>query len=191
MNEPANPTRRLTPEQILEEARQLIGVETEPIEALYPIEYEPIRRYCHAAGDSNPLFLDPEYARSTAYGEVLCPPLALRAVTMLPGEPLDNPFPEPPPDLSLLPEIPGGRRMSMNLEVEWEFFAPVRVGDRISETSRYADFYFKQIKIDPKAIGYVTERIYRNQERTVVAISRTTSLIHRTPEEVRASGDAV
>ena len=107
MNEPANPTRRLTPEQILEQARQLIGVETEPIEALYPIEYEPIRRYCHAAGDSNPLFLDPEYARATAYGAVLCPPLALRAVTMLPGEPLDSPFPKPPPDLPLLPEIPG------------------------------------------------------------------------------------
>jgi acyl dehydratase len=186
MHEPAAPSPRLTPAQILAAARQLIGVETAPIEAMYPIEYEPIRRYCHAAGDTNPLFLDPAHARSTAYGAVLCPPLALRAVMMLPGEPLDHPFPAPPPELPILPPIPGGRAMSMNLDVEWEFLAPVRVGDRISETSRYADFYFQPIKLDPQAIAYVTERIYRNQDQIIVAISRTTSLIHRTPDEVRA-----
>src|SRR5215212_2405280 len=130
MDEPAE--ARLSPEQILEQARALTGIETAPIEALYPIEYEPIRRFCHAAGDDNPLFLDPAYAGTTRYGAVICPPLGLRAVTVLPGGPLDHPFPAPPADLPLLPPIPGGRRMSMNLSVEWEFFVPVRVGDRIS-----------------------------------------------------------
>ena len=38
--------RKKTPEEILEEARKMIGLETEPVSFPYPLEYEPIRRYC-------------------------------------------------------------------------------------------------------------------------------------------------
>jgi acyl dehydratase len=65
------------PEEILEQARKLIDAETELFPDRYPIEYDPIRRFCHMSDDTNPLFLDPEYAHQTKHGEVLCPPLMI------------------------------------------------------------------------------------------------------------------
>lgn len=66
-----------TPAEILEEARKFIGVETELAPDRYPVEYDTIRSFCHISDDPNPLFLDPEYARQTIYGEVVCPPLLI------------------------------------------------------------------------------------------------------------------
>jgi acyl dehydratase len=174
----------------LVECNRLLGFETEPVEALYPIEYEPIRRYCHAAWDDNPLFVDPEYARRSRFGEVLCPPLGLRAMTVLPGGPLDSPFPPFTGSLPTLPPLPLSMKQTVNLGVEWEFFRPVVVGDRISESARYSKFELKPIRIDPKALFFTVERIYRNQRGEEVAISRTTSMLHRSPDQVKAEGDA-
>ena len=55
--------KKKTPDEFLEEAKKMIGTETEPVRFLYPVEYEPIRRYCLMVDDDNPLFLDPEYAK--------------------------------------------------------------------------------------------------------------------------------
>lgn len=183
-------SNQLTPEESLEEARQLIGVETEPVEALYPIEYEPIRRYCHAGWDENPLFTDPEYANRTRYGQVICPALGIMAIARFPGGPLDSPFPPPRQKLPELPPIRAPGKSNVVLGVEWEFFKPVKVGDRLSESKRYRDIYMKSIRIDPKAFFFVTEHIFRNQNRDVVAICSITGLFHRSPEEVKTAGDA-
>ena len=40
----------------------------------YPVEYDPIRRYCHMTGELNPLYLDPDAAARGPYGRVMCPP---------------------------------------------------------------------------------------------------------------------
>ena len=53
-------------EEVLKEARKLIGVETKPRQALYPVEHDPIRRFCHMTNDNNPLFLDPEVSKTFA-----------------------------------------------------------------------------------------------------------------------------
>ena len=52
--------------------RSLIGVSTDP----YVIEVErgQIRRFAEAIGDDNPLWLDPDYARSKGYANVIAPP---------------------------------------------------------------------------------------------------------------------
>lgn len=172
-----------TPEEILEDARKLIGAETEPVYGRYPVEYEAIRRYCHMSDDDNPLFLDPEYAKKTKYGGVVSPPLLVGNFA--------GPGPWPParegPSLPPIPS-PGNRRI--NLTTEWEFLKPVKVGDHLSSTSRIADVYIKGIRLDPKAFWTVTERIIRNQQGEVVAIGRNIGLSHRTPEEVKAAGDA-
>ncbi len=172
-----------TPEEMLVEARKLIGSETKPVQGRYPVEYDPIRRYCHMNDDTNPLFLDPEYAKKTKHGEVTCPPLFV-------GNFAGPGIWPPATDLPALPPVitPGDR--NINLTTEYEFFKPVKVGDHLSIKSRIADIYIKAIRLDPKAFWTETERIITNQNGEVVALARNIGLRHRTPEQVKEAGDA-
>jgi len=170
-------------EKIYEEARNSIGTESATVCGRYPIEYEPIRRYCHMVEDVNPLFLDPEHAKTTKYGAVICPPFMVNIL----GRDSDYISPWPPRERPPFPPVrtPGGR--NVNIAIEWEFFRPVRVGDRISCKERLADVYIKPVRLDPKAFWIVLERIFSNQGGEVVAISRNTMVRHRTPKEIEES----
>lgn len=176
-----------TPEEMLAIAKKLIGQETELLPAPYPVEYEPIRRWCQMAEDDNPLFLSPEYAKKTKHRKVVCPPFAL---TVFSGS---NPgyFPPPPPAASVtagIPTTPGSS--ALFLGSEWEFFKPVKVGDHLSAKNRLAEFYLKAVRFDPKARWIRTERIYYNQKGEKVAVSSTLHALRRSPEEIKAAGDA-
>lgn len=173
-----------TPEQILEEARKLIGSESQPSYGRYAVEYEPIRRYAWMTSDDNPLFLDPEYAGKTKHGGVICPPLFVGNFA--------GPGPWPPvrDTGGGLPPVPAPGDRAINLTTEHEFLKPVKIGDRLSSTSRIADVYIKAIRLDPKAFWTVNERIIKNQNGEVVYIGRNIGLRHRSPEAVRAAGDA-
>jgi len=175
----------ITPEEILEKAKKMIGQETEAAPGRYPVEYEPIRRYCHMVEDDNPIFLDPEYAKKTMHGEVVCPPFQIYNFgspgPWPPGEAMD-------PFMHQLPTTPGSSFMVMGND--WEFFRTVRVGDRIWMKNRFVDIYIKAIRRDPKARWIVTERMYTNQDGDKVASWRMTVVAVRSPEEVKASGDA-
>ena len=63
-----------TPEDFLNEAKKWIGWESESTTFTYPMEHDPIRRFCHMTKDDNPLYLDPTYAKDTRFGGVICPP---------------------------------------------------------------------------------------------------------------------
>jgi acyl dehydratase len=171
-----------TPEEILEEARKLIGTETEPVPGRYPVEYEPIRRYCHMSGDANPLYLDPEYAKKTKFGDVPCPPLA---IGMFGSQGMF-----PPGAFSRLPNIPTAGNVVINLTTEWEILKPVKVGDLISSRERIADVYIKSTKFDPKSFWTVTERVYSNQNGEDVAIGRNIGLRYRSKMQLEEAGEA-
>ncbi len=170
-----------TPEEILEETRKLIGTERPVRKGRYPVEHDPIRRFCHMTGDRNPLFLDPEYAKKTRFGSVICPPALVHLFAGV-GWPADtvNEF------LSLFP-APGNRLVNLLNEAEW--FKAVRVGDQLYEKVRIADIYMKPIKLDPKAFWFVVETIITNQDGEVVCIERIRCLRHRTPEQIAEAGE--
>ena len=170
-----------TPEEILEEARKLIGNETPPDQGRYPVEYDSIRRICHMAGARNPLFLDPEYAKKTRYGAVVCPPCVISYFS--------GPGAWPPASERMMPPVPtaGDRAMALSWEAEW--FKPVKVGDWLSQRWRIADVFIKPVRLDPKAFWLVYERIITNQEGEVVCIERITQLRHRTPEQIKEAGE--
>jgi len=173
-----------TPEEILEEARKMIGFETAPVYGRYPVEYEPIRRYAHMCDQTDPLFLDPDYAKTTRFGSVISQPLLIGNFA--------GPGPWPPSrgEAPAMPTVPTPGDRAINLTTEYEFHKPAKVGDRLSATSRIADVYIKGIRLDPKAFWTVTERIIRNQDGEVVCIARNIGLRHRTPDQVAAAGDA-
>jgi acyl dehydratase len=181
-------------EQILVEARRLIGTETPLRWARYPVEHEPIRRWCHMVECDNPLFLDPEYAAGTRWGKVLCPPLMIPifAAQSLPSRPsssgpeIDWPRLAPGETVEELDPPTAGTR-AINLGGETEFLEPVFVGDRLGSRRRLVDVYIKKIRIDPEAFWIVTDTIYYNQEERVVAVNHNTLIRHRDREQIAAT----
>ena len=167
-----------TADELLEEAKKMIGKETEQMRCKYPIEYEPLRRYCHMVDDENPLFFDPEYAKNTKYGSVIMPPFALM---MYLGH--SSMWPSKEVVSLIMPPTPGSNYI--NMAQEWELLKPIHVGDHITFKTRLADVYMKSISIDPKAFWVVNELTFKNQSGEVVAIIRNRILVHRSPEEVK------
>ncbi len=165
---------------IEEVRRRYIGMETAESWGRYPVEHDPIRRHCHMVEDTNPLFLDPEYAKKTKYGAVICPPsgwLAIYFASLGPWPPVFEP---------LVPIVPAPGKRIINLSQEVEWFQVIRVGDRLSIKRRIADVFQRPISIDPEAVWVVSELIIGNQNGELVCVVRNTLLFHRTPEEVAA-----
>ncbi|MCB1843157.1 MAG: MaoC family dehydratase N-terminal domain-containing protein [Halioglobus sp.] len=152
----------------------------------YPVEYDPIRRHCHMVGDLNPLFLDPDTAGDGPYGEVIVPPSMLPIYFASEGPWPPRPIAEDSdrPIFTLGVPTPGDR--GINMEVEYEFLEPIRVGDRLRLQLRIADVYKKAIRLDPHAIWIVSETSIYNQHDAVVAKWRNTVLVHRAPEQIRS-----
>jgi acyl dehydratase len=166
-----------TPEEFLVEARKLIGSETEIVRGRYPVEYDPIRRYCHMTDDTNPLFVDPDYAQTTRYGAVISPPLLIGYFTG------NGPWPPTDGSEPSLPAIPSPGDRLINLTTEWEFYHPVKIGDRLSFKRRIADVYIKSIRLDSKAFWVKTEMLVYNQGDSLVAMSTNLLVRHRTQEQ--------
>ena len=160
-----------------------IGFETELAQGRYPVEFDAIRRHCHMVDDNNPLFLDPDYAETTSHGVAICPPsgwLALYFASLGPWPAVFEPlFPVVP--------TPGKRIVNMSQEVEW--FARIKVGDRLSVRRRIADVYHKAVSLDPQAVWIVAEAIISNEREETVCVIRNTMLTHRTPGEQGARSE--
>jgi acyl dehydratase len=165
--------------------REWIGKKIGSSRGRYPVEYDPIRRYCHMVQDLNPLFLDPEFARTGPYGAVIAPPTMIGYFTgngawPMARESVTTPVP------NFTQGVPTPGRLGINMGTSWEYYLPVRVGDHLSSESSIADVFMKAIKLDPGAVWIVTQGRITNQDGALVALSRNTVLAHRAPEEVAA-----
>lgn len=158
--------------------KEWVGKESTSSTGRYPVEYDPIRRHCHMVEDTNPLFLDPEFAGETRHGAVIAPPVM---VDYFAGNGAWPRVQEAPRLMQMVPTR--GDRM-INLNQTMEFYKPIKVGDRISSKMRIADVYEKGIRLDPQAIWLVFETLMSNQDGELVAVVRNTLCTHRTPEEV-------
>jgi acyl dehydratase len=147
---------------ITDEMRTAVGVESEP--ATHDVERGAIRRFADAIGDVSPPYRDEEAARNSRHGGLIAPPTFLRS---LPAGPhrveLRSPYPE---------VLDGGS--------EWEYFEPVRAGDRITVTSRIVELKERSGRLGPM-LFVTTETRYVNQSGRVAATQRGT-IIHYRPE---------
>ena len=123
------------------------------------IEKSHIKRFAEAIGDTNPLWNDERAARKTCYGGMIAPPTFLRII----------PFGRP--DNSL--DLPGSHKVDGGSE--WEYFEPVRPGDRITGNRKVVELYERQGQRGP-VIFIVTHTIYTNQFGDTVASQKTTSI---------------
>ena len=141
---------------LTEEMRQkAIGIEGKP--SVLEVEKGAIKRFAAAVGDPNPLWNDEAAARKGRYGGIVAPPTFLRSVGL---ERPQFPF-----------EIPFNRLLDGGSE--WEYFEPIRAGDRITALARIVDVSERSGRLGTMIFN-VTEATYTNQFNEVVATQRNT-----------------
>lgn len=136
-----------------------IGLEGAP--ATIDVEKGAVRRFAEAIGDPNPLWNDEPGAGKSRYGGMIAPPTFLRSVKI------------ERPELSLA--FPLSNRLDAGSD--WEYFEPVRVGDRITGVARIVDTWERSGKLGPMVFT-LTEIKYTNQSDQVVATQRAVSILY-------------
>ena len=143
---------------LTEEMRQqAIGQKSEP--RTIDVERGAIIKFAEAIEDDNPVFNDDLAARETRYGGLIAPPTFLRSATVdRPEYPFDMPFTR---------LLDGGS--------DWEYFHPVRAGDRITAVSEIADINERTGRMGLMIITTIVVT-YRNQFDQVAATQTSTSI---------------
>lgn len=160
-------TASLIPDETLAMVGQVLG---EPVTAT--ITQEGAQRYAQAVDDLNPLYFDEAHAKEAGYRTLVCPPTYI-AHAVVRGRPLSE----------LRPDglFRGGRRVAVRAHrvmfggEEWEFRAPVCIGDTVTATTRLAGVEQKQGRTGAFVV-ITTETAYVNQDGAVVAVARQLSI---------------
>ncbi len=148
-----------TPASFLTEEmrQQVIGQKSAP--STIDIEKGAIIKFAQAIEDDNPVFNDDMAARDSRYGGLIAPPTFLRSVGVdRPAYPFDMPFNR---------LLDGGS--------EWEYFHPVRAGDRITAVAEIADINERTGRMGLMIITSVVVT-YSNQFDQVAATQTSTSI---------------
>ena len=143
---------------VTEEMRQqAIGLEGSPVTV--EVEKGAIIKFAQAIGDDNPLFNDEVEARGSRYGGLIAPPTFLRSMT------------------SVRPQLPFTLPVERLLDAgsEWEYFEPIRAGDRITAVAKITDLSERTGRLGAMVFS-ITVITYRNQFGQVVATQTNTSI---------------
>ncbi len=147
-----------------EKDKGLIGRESAPIYAPDEVCRPMIRHWVEAVEDTNPLYTDEEYARSSKYGGIIAPPQMMMVWCM----PRMWPWPEFPwvPMAEL--ELPGDYDTYVATDMSFEFYLPVRPGDILCYTMKLDGVSEEKKTRIGKGHFITTTQIYRNQRGEVV-----------------------
>jgi acyl dehydratase len=143
---------------VTEEARKQIGKagEARTIE----VERGAIRRFAEAIGDPNPLFNNEAEARQTRFGGMIAPPTFCRSLSAaIPDVKLDM----------------GESFRGLDGGSDWEYFEPIRPGDRITVQTKIADLRESAGRLGTM-VFITTETSYTNQFGKICALQRSTAI---------------
>ncbi len=156
---------------IPEEVRALVGKTGDVI--IYEIEKGAIKQYADSFGDFNPLYWDEEYARNSRYGSLIAPP----GFFGWPATWTNSIYPTFPPLMfesgTMLARY--GYERELDGGIEYEFFLPVRAGDRLAALARITRIFERQGK-SGQMVFVTIETTYHNQNGSLVAIARKTTI---------------
>jgi len=142
-------------EEAVEELRRRIGekISPQPDPWNYEATWDTIRHFAHGAGDDNPLFCDPEYAKTTQYGDIIAPPSFLFSCSRVVS--------------GWLGGLPGVHAMYGG--TEFEFHRTVRRGDSIHTEAWLDDVSEKNTKFAGRSIIQTYRVEFFNQQDQLVA----------------------
>lgn len=139
----------------------------------FPVDASAILLFARSVGDGNPIYWDPEYARSTEVGTIIAPPTFVQS-----GAHWD---PDWPLDLLRPGRKPrersggGGGNMGRGLHAEqhFEYLHPVRVGDTLTAVRRQGESWEKEGRRGGKLRFSETITEYYNQDGVLCVRARS------------------
>jgi acyl dehydratase len=135
-----------------------------------PVHWSRIKRWATVNEDFNALWFDEEYAKKSRWGGIIAPPLFLLAMDDGVTVPADFSGAIYDADCYVKKDKYPNFRGSMQANCEWEFFEPVRPGDKIDIKKRCSDVYWKQ-GTRYRLLFTKGEITYTNQKGQLVARS--------------------
>ena len=126
----------------------------------FPIERGKIREFALAAGDDNPIYLDPEFAAASPIGGLLAPPLFSRLLWY--------------EGIQVHHDLAFDWRNVLLGGLEFDYRRPIRAGDVLKGHMRVADLYQKEGRRGGTMTFAVIEITYTNQRGEEVLVSRRT-----------------
>ena len=138
----------------------LKGREYPPV--TFTVDRDHVVRFADAIGEDNPVFRDPDAARSAGYEEQIAPPTFVTAMQIMTSG-----------IVVLDQELGLDYSRVVHGEQEYVIERPIRAGDRLTATPRIADMYAK----GPNEF-LVTETVVRD-ERGEVVVTGLSTLISR------------
>jgi acyl dehydratase len=147
---------------ITDEMRELVGKTLDTI--VFKVEEGAIQRYAQAIGDPDPLFNDPDYAKSAKYGRLLAPP-GFTGWPVKAGRPTEKLF-------AFLVKAGAPPRI-LDGGIEFEFAEPIGAGDILTATSKITKVSERETKLG-KTMFTTAEVTYVNQKGKVALRSWAT-----------------
>jgi acyl dehydratase len=141
-------------EEELNKLRKRIGVEI-PWRQPYieEITKDAIRHFAHGIGDTNPLWTDEGYASHTQYKTLIAPPCILYSTDLIVSGNVGG--------------LPGVHALFAG--TNWEWFLPIKLGDRISASSYLSRLEEKRSEFAGRTFLQCYETSFRNQDKEIVA----------------------
>lgn len=160
----------------------------------FPIEFGHIMMFARSIGDQNPIYHDPEYAKSTPVGSVIAPPTFVQASAQFdpdyflrpkPGQPWFGSGREPTgtPRGEIGGSGGGGEGPSLHAEQHFEYHRPIRPGDVLTATTRPGAVWEKEGKRAGKLVFRESITEYRNQDGDLVVTARGVGVRTERPAE--------
>src|SRR5579883_2667299 len=128
MTDVNDPTFGMLTDEAFERSRKRIGVPQPRMTAPHneEVSQDGVRHFAYGYGDDNPLYCDPAYAAGTRWGGLIAPPTFLYTM----GEDA-SPRPVPPENKALLKGDPFAGLGSYQAVMEFEWWRPQRLGERL------------------------------------------------------------
>lgn len=117
------------------------------------ISKDAIRHFAYGIGDTNPLWMDEEYARKTRYKTLIAPPCILYSTDLIVSGNVGG--------------LPGVHALFAG--TNWEWFLPVKLGDHIIGSSHLSRLEEKRSEFAGRTFLQCYETIFRNQDQEIVA----------------------
>lgn len=164
----------MTDSLITAELRAWIG-RTTPLRQVEIISAADVRRYVDATGDTNPLWLDDDFARSAGYRSRLLPPTLVGWVPFSFREGTERADSDPT-DLRRQILLPAEYTNVRNAGSETEWLQPVYLGEQLSTQSSIVDIVARQGKAGLGIYISQEEQVLNAQQQIVLRRRHTTAV---------------
>ena len=148
----------------------------------FPVEFSHIMMFARSIGDENPIYMDPDYAKTTEFGSVLAPPTFVQSSAQF------------DPDYGLRPKLGkdwfgsggsptgikpqagggggGGGGGGLHAEQHYEYHRPLKAGDVLTAKSFPGKTWEKEGKRAGKLIFSESVTEYRDQNGELLVTAR-------------------